>query len=152
MIDDVWAAVGSDNINLRSWTHDSELSCVVLDDRVDERPPSDPGGLGDGARPFARDLRLELFREHLEAPEGNSPYATGDLCDPVKTFDVFSEAAAALDAWNEGGRRGPRPPGRLRAYQPPDMSRLTRAVAMPLYRLLVDPDGRPARFRRHNAY
>ena len=37
VVDDVWATVGSDNINLRSWTHDSELSCAVLDDRLDLR-------------------------------------------------------------------------------------------------------------------
>ncbi|GAA3399216.1 phospholipase D family protein [Streptomyces roseoviridis] len=152
VIDDVWAAVGSDNINLRSWTHDSELSCVILDDSVDGREPADPAGLGDKARGFARDLRLELFREHLDAPEADAPYAPDDLCDPVKAFDAFSERAAALDAWYANGRRGPRPPGRLRAYEPPDMSRLTRTFAMPLYRLLVDPDGRPHRLRRHNAY
>ena len=34
VIDDIWASVGSDNFNRRSWTHDSELSCgVVLDER-----------------------------------------------------------------------------------------------------------------------
>ena len=32
VVDDVWACVGSDNFNRRSWTHDSELSCAVLDD------------------------------------------------------------------------------------------------------------------------
>ena len=32
VIDDIWATVGSDNLNRRSWTHDSELSCAVLDD------------------------------------------------------------------------------------------------------------------------
>ena len=71
VIDDVWASVGSDNFNRRSWTHDSELSCAVLDDTRDEREPADPAGLGDGARVFARDLRLRLWREHLDRdPDG----------------------------------------------------------------------------------
>ncbi|MFJ8663441.1 hypothetical protein [Streptomyces sp. NPDC093795] len=142
VIDDVWASVGSDNINLRSWTHASEFNRVVLDDGADGRPPRDPGGLGDDARRFARDLRLELSCEHVGG--GGGPYpssATDDLCDPARAFD----------AWHEGGR-GRRPPGRLRAYRPPDMSRLTRNLAMPPYHLVVDPDGRPARLRRRNAY
>jgi phosphatidylserine/phosphatidylglycerophosphate/cardiolipin synthase-like enzyme len=50
VVDDVWASVGSDNFNRRSWTHDSELSCAVLDDTRDERAPLDPAGTGDGAR------------------------------------------------------------------------------------------------------
>src|SRR4029450_2480171 len=64
VIDDVWAAVGSDNLNRRSWTHDSELSAAVLDPTLDDREPRDPAGLGDGARVFARELRLRLWREH----------------------------------------------------------------------------------------
>ncbi len=32
VIDDTWAIVGSDNFNRRSWTHDSELSCAVIDE------------------------------------------------------------------------------------------------------------------------
>ena len=31
VMDDVWATIGSDNFNRRSWTHDSELSAVVVD-------------------------------------------------------------------------------------------------------------------------
>nr|WP_256096985.1 hypothetical protein [Streptomyces agglomeratus] len=157
MIDDVWASVGSDNINLRSWTHDSELDCVVLDESADPREPRDPGGLGDGARRFARNLRLELSREHLdrEAPdreEPDAPDAADALCDPVGAFDAFAASAAALDSWYDGGRKGPRPPGRLRTYRPPDLSQPARALSMPLYRLLVDPDGRPFTLRRRNTY
>ena len=61
VIDDVWAAVGSDNFNTRSWTHDSELTAAVLDSERDQRSPTDPGGLGDGARRFARELRLRSY-------------------------------------------------------------------------------------------
>ena len=32
VIDDEWTCVGSDNLNLRSWTHDTELSCAVHGD------------------------------------------------------------------------------------------------------------------------
>ena len=59
VIDDVRAAVGSDNFNRRPWTHDAELS-ALLDETRDRREPLDPAGLGDGARVFARDLRLRL--------------------------------------------------------------------------------------------
>ncbi|GLV88952.1 MULTISPECIES: phospholipase D family protein [Streptomyces] len=161
VIDDVWASVGSDNINLRSWTHDSELGCAVHDETPDPRSPRDPGGLGDGARVFARELRLELMREHLDLPDGDgdgdgdsgsdgdsdSDAAGGSLCDPVAAFEAFRAAAAALDAWYEGGRRGPRPPGRLRPYGPPDLPAGRRLLARPLHRVLVDPDGRPMGLR-----
>lgn len=147
VIDDVWASVGSDNINLRSWTHDSELSCAVLDQSRDLREPADPGGLGDGARAFARELRLELMREHLDAHDTQDA-----LCDPMTAFDAFAEAAAALDAWHEAGCRGPRPPGRLRRYVPPDLPTAKRVLATPLHHVLVDPDGRPLAMRRRNAF
>ncbi|MCJ1676431.1 phospholipase D family protein [Streptomyces sp. APSN-46.1] len=152
VIDDVWASVGSDNINLRSWTHDSELSCVVLDQSPDLREPSDPGGLGHGARLFARELRLELMREHLDAPAGAGQRAQDALCDPMTAFDAFEEAADALDTWHEGGCRGPRPPGRLRRYVPPDLPTVKRVLATPLHHVLVDPDGRPLGLRRRNAF
>jgi phosphatidylserine/phosphatidylglycerophosphate/cardiolipin synthase-like enzyme len=152
VIDDVWAAAGSDNVNLRSWTHDSELSCAVLDGTADPREPRDPGGLGDGARRFARELRLVLAREHLDREAPGDPRAPDELCDPVAAFEAFASAAAALDRWHERGRTGPRPPGRLRAYRPPRLSRWERVLAMPLYRAVVDPDGRPMRLRRRNEF
>ncbi|MFK4222484.1 phospholipase D family protein [Streptomyces sp. NPDC019890] len=152
VIDDVWASVGSDNINLRSWTHDSELNCAVLDQSADLREPRDPGGLGDGARCYARDLRLRLSREHLDRDEPEAQHAPDVLCDPASAFEAFAETAAALDSWHDRGRPGPRPAGRLRTYRAPNLSHTAKALSTPLYRLLVDPDGRPFRLRRHNEY
>ncbi|WP_217206964.1 phospholipase D family protein [Streptomyces sp. AC550_RSS872] len=152
VIDDVWASVGSDNINLRSWTHDSELTCAVLDESTDPREPRDPGGLGDDARGFARELRLELAREHLDLTAPTPPHASDPLCDPLNAFEAFAASAADLDAWHDKGRRGPRPAGRLRTYHRPSLSRTARTLHAPLHRLLVDPDGRPFGLRRRNDY
>lgn len=124
VIDDVWACVGSDNLNRRSWTHDSELACAVVD--------------GTGA--FARDLRVRLLREHLDrAPDGSQD---GELADPAAVIREITSAAAALDDWHAGGRRGARPPGRLRPHRPERVGLLTRLWAEPAYRLVYDPDGR----------
>jgi phosphatidylserine/phosphatidylglycerophosphate/cardiolipin synthase-like enzyme len=49
VVDDHWTTIGSDNLNVRSWTHDSELTCAFVDP--------------DGALP--RRLRTELWAEHL---------------------------------------------------------------------------------------
>jgi phosphatidylserine/phosphatidylglycerophosphate/cardiolipin synthase-like enzyme len=145
VVDDVWASVGSDNFNRRSWTHDSELSSAVLDTTRDPREPPDPAGTGDGARVFARDLRLELGREHLDRASDGSEDA--DLVDPDDFVAALEASAAALDAWYDGGRRGPRPPGRLRRHRTRRLSLPTRLWATPVYRLLDDPDGRPWRMR-----
>ncbi|MGW0479999.1 phospholipase D family protein [Nonomuraea sp. NPDC003214] len=138
VVDDVWASIGSDNVNLRSWTYDSELSCAVVDEEPDPRPPA-------GARKFARDLRLLLAGEHLDRdPSG--------LCDPRDAFEAFAASARALDAWHRGGRRGLRPPGRLRPHPEPSLGRVRRMLAQPLYRLAVDPDGRPPALRRSRRF
>jgi phosphatidylserine/phosphatidylglycerophosphate/cardiolipin synthase-like enzyme len=147
VVDDVWAAVGSDNLNRRSWTHDAELSAAVLDETRDRREPRDPAGLGDGARVFARDLRLRLWREHL----GREPGDDGDLLDPVRGFDAWREAAAALDAWHReraAGTRTARPPGQVREHHPGRVQPWAAWWAGPVYRTIVDPDGRPRRLRR----
>jgi len=144
IVDDVWASVGSDNINRRSWTHDSELACAVLDEVADPREPRVIDGLGAGARRFARELRLRLAAEHLDLAED----AVDDLCDPKAAFDAFVATARALQHWHDSGRSGARPPGRLRPYPTPDLSRSTLAWATPLYRTVYDPDGRPRRMRK----
>jgi phosphatidylserine/phosphatidylglycerophosphate/cardiolipin synthase-like enzyme len=147
VVDDVWASVGSDNFNRRSWTHDSELSCAVLDSTPDLREPTDPAGLGDGARRFARELRLSLWREHLDRTAGGDDT---DLLDPDEAVRTMDAAASALDAWYANGRSGPRPPGRLRPHAASSLSRLTRLWAVPVYHQIYDPDGRPWRLRNRS--
>ena len=119
VVDDIWASVGSDNFNRRSWTHDSELSSAVLDTTRDEREPRDPAGTGDGARAFARDLRLTLAREHLDLdPDGADD-------------DLLSTPTGSWPRW----RHGPPPwtPGTPAAGadrgRPAGCARTTRALS-----------------------
>ena len=144
VIDDVWTSVGSDNFNRRSWSHDSEIACAVLDEARDSREPIDPAGLGDGARTYARDLRLLLWREHLGRAEGDDR----DLLDPAQAVETFHATADALERWHSGGGRGERPPGRVRPHPRIRPSRTTRLWAEPFYRIVYDPDGRPASVRK----
>src|SRR5205814_9475773 len=58
VIDDTWAIVGSDNFNRRSWTHDSELSCAV----IDEAGAPGNAAVRTGAGPFPRARRIALAR------------------------------------------------------------------------------------------
>ncbi|NKT41429.1 phospholipase [Rhodococcus hoagii] len=148
VVDDTWAAVGSDNFNRRSWTHDSELTAAVVDAERDVRAPVDPAGLGDGARRFARDLRLELAREHLGRREGDDV----DLIDPARFFDVVRASVDALDRWHEAPSAGTRPAGRLRRHHIDVPPRWQQRAAALVYRLVVDPDGRPLRMRLKRAY
>ena len=147
VVDDTWAIVGSDNLNLRSWTHDSELSCAVLDSSVDEREPHDPGGQGDGARVFARDLRLRLMAEHL-CRSTDDP----SLVDAADAFAAWSSAADELEAWHSGGCTGPRPHSRVQRHRPEPVHWWQRPWAHPLYRFAVDPDGRPRKVRRRGEF
>ena len=147
IVDDVWFTCGSDNFNLRSWTHDSELTCAVLDPERDEREPRDLTASGDGARRLPRALRLETWAEHLGLPQ-DAP----ELLDPAAAWDVWAERADALDAWVAAGRTGPRPPGQVRRHRPDPVSRLQRLWADPVYRVVFDPDGRSRRERRHGGF
>ncbi len=105
IVDDVWAMVGSDNLNRRSWSYDSELSIGVLDAELDAREPTDPAGLGDGARTFARNLRLRLWREHLD----RDAHDVADLLRPAEAFETFRRQA-------DQTRRGSDTPGEARRH------------------------------------
>ena len=162
VIDDQWSVIGSDNFNRRSWTHDSELSAAVMDSGTDHSP-------------YARRMRLTLSAEHLDRDFGPDTFpgdisvlekgrepkdldeallleVMGDCVDPQGMLRAYAESAAALDAWHDGGKVGPRPAGRLRSLDIPKFNLLTRMLWSPLYRNLVDPDGRPHRIRRHRRF
>jgi phosphatidylserine/phosphatidylglycerophosphate/cardiolipin synthase-like enzyme len=149
IVDDVWMMVGSDNMNRRSWTHDSELSCAVLDETRDERAPRDPAGLGDGARRLARGTRLRLWREHLGRAERSD---VDDLLEPTGAFAAFRRTAEALDAWHERGRVGERPPGHVRIHRPDRVPTWHRWRAHVVSRAVNDPDGRPRGHHRADHY
>ena len=136
IIDDTWTTIGSDNFNRRSWTHDSELSAVIIDQEGE----------------FARRLRLTLAAEHLDREVDDLAAAEADWLEPADMYATYAASAARLDAWHDGGRTGPRPPGRLRRLEPPALRPLARAVATVPYALLHDPDGRPRRLRRTDVF
>jgi phosphatidylserine/phosphatidylglycerophosphate/cardiolipin synthase-like enzyme len=144
VIDDTWCTIGSDNFNRRSWTHDSELSAVVVD--------------RDGPAGYGRRLRLTLAAEHLDrdalGADGQLVDATAvaDCVDPMGMFEAYERGAAALDAWHDSGCHGARPPGRLRRLEPPELSVRARMGALAPYLALHDPDGRPMRMRLRDEY
>ena len=143
IVDDIWMAVGSDNLNRRSWTHDSEVSCAILDSTRDRREPVDPGGRGDGARRLARETRLRLGREHLGLPD----CAAADLVDPRDFFEAMRASAERLDAWHELGARGERPPGHVRRHPRDRVPQAKRPVLHAVHATILDPDGRPRSLR-----
>ena len=138
VIDDTWASVGSDNFNRRSWTHDSELSCVVWN------------------ADYARNLRLTLAAEHLdrldEVAANGLEAAMADCVEPVGLFHAYAASADRLDAWHDGGRVGERPPGRLRRLPVPHLGAVARRWAKVPLELLHDPDGRPGPIRGGRQY
>ncbi|MBD8507582.1 phospholipase [Hoyosella sp. G463] len=143
VVDDVWACVGSGNLNHRSWTYDSELTAAFVDATRDPRTPMDAAGTGEGARIAARDLRLELAVEHLD----RDPHDVADLIDPLRFFQAIRRSAHRLEQWHHDGEHGPRPPGRLRPHKAASLSPWQAAIAAPLYEAMIDPDGRSWRMR-----
>ena len=147
IVDDVWASVGSDNLNRRSWTHDSELACAVIDSELDSRMPRDPGGLGDGSRKFARDLRLSLWAEHLG-------YSIDDptLLDVANSTQLWETVARDPGHETRHAAQEHRAPGRIRSHQSQPVPRGSQPWANIVYRLVFDPDGRPITMRIRNRF
>jgi phosphatidylserine/phosphatidylglycerophosphate/cardiolipin synthase-like enzyme len=147
IVDDVWFTCGSDNINRRSWTNDSELTCAVIDPRRDDREPRQLDDHGDGARQLPRSIRLQLWAEHL-GRRTDEP----ELLDPTGAVSLWSDHAARLDQWHGGGQQGPRPSGQVRHHQPAEPNIAQRTIANALYRTVADPDGRRLVDRRDGRF
>ncbi len=146
VVDDLWMAVGSDNLNRRSWTHDSEISCAIVDSTRDEREPADPAGRGEGARHLARETRVRLAAEHA----GVDASDLDSLVDPKTWFETLRLRAEALDAWCAGGAAGPRPPGHLRLHPRDRVEPGRRRVLWWVHANVLDPDGRPRDLQRRD--
>lgn len=78
VVDDVYASIGSSNMGYRSLTYDTEINCDVID-----------GAIVRGARKYARDFRVELWREHLRLGPGGGPL----VVDPRRGFEMLRDAA-----------------------------------------------------------
>ena len=93
IIDDRWASVGSDNLNRRSWSSDSEIACFVTDERTESLATDAPAP--DDVFPLR--LRRLLCAEHLGIEEDDVPD------DPHELFDLLVDSATALDKWYAAG-------------------------------------------------
>ena len=112
VVDDVWMAVGSDNLNRRSWTHDSEICCGVID------------------------LEGQLARGHAPAPRPRAPRrprrarrcARGPGQVVRHASGLGSGARRLARAWRAGGpstRSSPAPSSR------PDLTSRATVPALP---------------------
>ena len=126
VVDDTWVTTGSDNVSLRSWTHDSELTCAVVDPTGNTRGPSANASAGSTwsstSCPKARSRR--------------SSTPPPRRCRPGTT--AAGSAPARPDGSCPTTRRG--------------VPRRTAAWASVVYRTIHDPDGRPRRLRREGAF
>lgn len=77
IVDDVWVKIGSSNLSRRDSSHDSQVDVAVVD-----------GTIVDGVCKFARDLRLELWAEHLALIPSDPR-----LVDPVIAFNLWKTRA-----------------------------------------------------------
>ncbi len=80
-----------------------------------------------------------VMREHLDLDDD------ADLLDPDRAAATIRGSAARLDAWYATGRRGSRPPGRLRRHLLASPARWTAGPARLVHRTRLPQRPRPRR-------
>ena len=118
VFDDVWASVGSANLNRRSWSHDSELTAAVLDDERDERASR----RSRGARRRRPQVSPQLAAgTHARSTSTARPVTTPISWTRTRRSRPWRRRPPPSTPGTAADRRGPRPPGRLRSHHPERM-------------------------------
>ncbi len=97
MVDDVWATIGSANMNVRSYTSDTEINASFIDGRLDDR----------GLHVSARNYRATLWGEHFDVDPARFRDLPGNAPEIIK---FWRDQAVIRDPRSTGGA-GDRPSG-----------------------------------------
>jgi phosphatidylserine/phosphatidylglycerophosphate/cardiolipin synthase-like enzyme len=118
IVDDICAKIGSANCNRRSYTNDHELDVVVIDSAI-----------RDGYRGFARDLRVNLWAEHLNISVGENLALCQNLYDYRTAIEMLEDFVV------QGA-------GRLRRHVPDIANTGGKSDTFGFWDHISDPDGR----------
>ena len=134
IVDDVFASIGSANLNRRGLYHDGEINVFVIPQQLKAASDNPP-----------RALRTALWAEHLGLPPSFGPAL---LADPIAGFELFRRAAGV------GGRFAPLVefPAQQSIAYPPSGSILSMLYKIPvaawqttqersLWDCVIDPTG-----------
>lgn len=77
IVDDVWVKIGSSNLCRRDFSYDSQVDVAIVD-----------GNIENGVCKFARDLRRELWAEHLALPPSDTSFV-----HPIDGFQRWKDRA-----------------------------------------------------------
>ena len=140
IVDDIWLAVGSDNLNRRSWTHDSEISCAMH--RQPARRPRAAGALRRAATAPACSPGTPGSGWRVSTPASTDggrhaswiPRRGSTSCGSGPTRSTHGTST---------DESGPRPPGHLRRHRQERTTATQRRLLDWVHAHVLDPDGRP---------